>query len=118
MTERMKSYIAVYLATLACVLAIASMQEDNFKSTASRADLRVAVMEVKNQTMGIAGMRKLRNDQRARGERMERAVLLLTIAFAVASPALIASAAGAWFLLYVSGIAVGSAVWFIWTAMV
>jgi hypothetical protein len=118
MTEHWKSLIAIYLAAIACALAAASMKADDFKSAAARADLRIAVMEVKEQTKGITGMRKIRNDQHMRGKKLERAVLLLTIALAVASPALISSAVGAWFLMSVSLLSIGSAGWFASAAFV
>jgi hypothetical protein len=116
MSERARSLIAIYLAFIACCLAVASMKEDDFKSAANRADLRVTVMEIKGQTNTITGMRSIRNEQRARGDRMEAAVLLLTIAFAVATPALIAGVYGGWMLILVSWVASGSAAYFAFLA--
>lgn len=117
MTDRIKSLIAIYLSITACCLILASMKEGNFKSAALRADLRVAVMEIKGHSNTITGIRQIRNDNRQRGEDMERAAMLLAIAFAVASPALIAGVAGAWFLITVSWVASGSAVYFAWLAV-
>ena len=112
MTDRGKAYIAIWLSFLACAFAVANMKEDSFRSTASRLDLKVMTLEIKGPSALIPRMGKLRNETRAKAEQMEAAVVLLAIGLAVAAPAMIASMAGAWVLLSVSGIAATSAGYF------
>jgi hypothetical protein len=102
MRDRLKLFIAIYIGFLAAALSIGSDVERDLKASANRADLRVAVMEIKGQSNVITGMRKIRNAQRARADGLQGAMHLLTIAVAVASPALIAVGAGAWLLLSAS----------------
>lgn len=118
MTDRYKSLIAIYLSITACCLAVASMKEDDYRSRAFRLDLKVMTLELKGQSSVIDRMGILRNQTRAKAEKMEAAVLLLAIAFAVASPALIAGVAGAWFLIGISWLASSGAVYFAWLAVV
>ena len=117
MTDRAKSIVAIYLATIACCLAVVSMVEDEYRSRAFRLDLKVMTLELKGQSSIIDRMGVLRNHTRAKAAKMQTAVLLLAIAFAVASPALIANVAGAWFLILTSWVASGSAAYFVWGAV-
>jgi hypothetical protein len=112
MSDRIRLFIAVYIGFLAAALTITADEEGDLKALANRTDLRVAIMEIKGQTEIIIPTRKLRNDQRRQARSLEQAARLLTIAVAVASPALIASVGGAWLLIGISMIALGGAGYF------
>lgn len=117
MADRIKSFTALYLVILACALAVVSMKEDDYRSQASRLDLKVMTLELKGQSAVIDRMGVLRNQSRAKAEQFQAAVLLLTIGLVIGSLAALFSAPLAFIPLVFSGIAGAGAGYFVWVAL-
>jgi hypothetical protein len=117
MTDRLKSLTALYLVILGCALAVVSMKEDDYRSRASRLDLKVMTLELKGQSAVIDRMGVLRNQSRAKAEQFEAAMLLLTIGLIIGSLGALFAAPLAFIPLFVSGIAGAGAGYFVWLAV-
>lgn len=70
MDDRFKSIIAVYLVLLGCALAVVSMKEDDYRSRASRADLKITTLELKvdNQKFWLSLADLVRDHMRESGQ--------------------------------------------------
>jgi hypothetical protein len=117
MVDRLKSLTALYLVILGCALAVVSMKEDDYRSRASRIDLKVMTLELKGQSAVIDRMGTMRNQARAKAEYFEAAILLLTIGLVIGSLSALFAAPLAFIPLVVSGIAGAGAGYFVWVAV-
>jgi hypothetical protein len=102
---------------LKTLTALVSMKEDDYRSRASRIDLKVMTLELKGQSAVIDRMGTMRNQARAKAEQFEAAALLLTIGLVIGSLAALFAAPLAFIPLVVSGIAGAGAGYFVWLAV-
>jgi hypothetical protein len=114
--DRFRSVIAVYLVLLGCALAVVSMKENDYRSRASRLDLKVMTLELKGQSAVIDRMGVLRNQARAKAEQFEAAALMLTISLVIGSLAALFAVPIAFVPLIVSWVVMAGAWYFVWLA--
>lgn len=106
MTDRARFILHWYIVIVATALAIILSHHNSMESRALRLDLKVMTLEIKGETDTIIPMGKLRNETRAKAEKLQRSALFLAIALATISPALGATS-GVRVLVGVSFIAAG-----------
>ena len=118
MTDRAKSTITVYGSIIACILAAVLMLHNSFESNAMRIDLKMVELRLGKQSPTIHRMGTLRNEVRARANKLQIAALLFAIALAVVTPILVSSGIGARVMALVSFSSAVSGAYFLATAII
>ena len=117
MTDRAKSTITVYGSIIACILAAVLMLHNSFESNAMRLDLKMVELRLKKKPSIINRMGALRNEVRARANKLQIAALLFAIALAVVTPILVSSGIGARVMAFVSFSSAASGAYFLVAAI-